>query len=240
MLFLKTKNYTKTKNIPKIGYVLHGTLGGFEGSVAWLLNSNRPNPTSAHYVIGRKQGQVVQLVRDEDISWHAGNISNPNSRAKWLIPKNIFGKYKNPNDYFIGIEFVWGYNINGDGVVNAYDKTLTNWQYDCAVDIIKRSGIKDPKLLSHKEICDYKSDDMYFAIPKLIGFLNKNKFMQTRYEVTNKETNESYLVTGLRFDTEVVEANTAEVGVIAFANPEEKGELTNDTYTIHQIETSVE
>jgi len=171
MKFFQTPNYTPSKGIQKIGFVLHGTLGGYDGAVSWLLRTPKERGTnsasSAHYVIGRNEGEVTQLVKNEDISWHAGNISNPNSRAKWLIPKNILGKFKSPNDYFIGIEFVWGYDINGDGVVNAYDKTLTDWQYRCALQIIKDSGIQNPKLLSHKEICDYKSDDMYFAVLEL-------------------------------------------------------------------------
>ena len=113
MKFIQTPNFNKSKGIPKIGFVLHGTLGGYIGSVAWLCNQNRPSPTSAHYVIGRASGEVVQLVKNEDIAWHAGNINNPTKRAKEILPKNFLGKYKNPNDYFIGIEFVWGYDING-------------------------------------------------------------------------------------------------------------------------------
>lgn len=169
--FRQTPNYTKGTGIPKIGFVLHGTLGAYNGAVEWLCNNNRydaqgnklPN-SSAHYVIGRKEGEVIQLVKNEDISWHAGYIKNPNSRAKWLIPKNWLGQFKSPNDYFIGIEFAWGYDLNGDGKITAYDKTLTEWQYAAALEIIKRSGINPVKLLSHQEIADYKSDDMYFAV----------------------------------------------------------------------------
>lgn len=166
MIFRQTKNYTKGTGISKIGWVFHGTLGSYSGAVDWLLNSNRPNPTSAHYVIGRKEGEVTQLVSEYDVAWHAGNISNPSKRAMGIIPQSVTGKFKNPNDYFIGIEFVWGYDVNGDGSVSGEDLTLTDWQYRCALDLIKRSGIpyNRERTLSHAEIASYKADDMLFAV----------------------------------------------------------------------------
>lgn len=173
--FKQTPNYTKSKGISKIGFVLHGTLGAYEGAVSWLLKSSAERggtpPSSAHYVIGRNEGEVTQLVKNEDIAWHCGKPSNPNSRAKWLIPKNILGQFKSVNDHFIGIEFTTMYDMNKDGKITANEKSLTEWQYRCALQIINNSGIKPVKLLSHHEICDYKSDDMYFAVLQLTTLL---------------------------------------------------------------------
>lgn len=178
--FTQTPNYQKTTGIPKIGFILHGTLGSYTGSVSWLLNGDRPNPTSAHYVIGRNEGEVTQLVKNEDIAWHAGVISNPNQRAQAVLPKKsilLGGGFDNPNKYFIGIEFVWGFDMNNDGSVNPDEKTLTDWQYRCAIDIIRQSGIKyDPAyILSHKEITDYKADDMKFACDEIAKRMSINQ-----------------------------------------------------------------
>ena len=46
---------------------------------------------SCHYIISRK-GDVTQMVREENIAWHAG-------KSKWK-------KFKNLNNYSIGIELV--------------------------------------------------------------------------------------------------------------------------------------
>jgi len=175
MNFRQTPNYEKFEGTQKIGFVLHGTLGAYNGAVEWLCNNNRSPLSSAHYVIGRNEGEVTQLVKNEDVAWHAGIISNPADNAKKVLPKNLLGGFKNPNYYFVGIEFAWGYDVNGDGVVNAFDKTLTDWQIKTAVEIIKSSGIKDPILLSHKEISSYKSDDMLFAVDMLTKILSETK-----------------------------------------------------------------
>lgn len=141
-------NFTKGTR-PKIGYIVHGTLGKYEGAIEWLCTPPEKRPvvsySSAHYVIA-KDGRVTQLVNDNDVSWHAGNISNPTSRAKEVLPSYL-GKYLNPNESFIGIELEW---FLGD--------IITEAQYLAVIDIIKRGGIKNPVILCHKEVTDYKSD----------------------------------------------------------------------------------
>lgn len=185
--FNQTKNYQKSNGVKKIGFVLHGTLGAYSGAVEWLLNSDRPNPTSAHYVIGREEGQVVQLVRNEDIAWHAGIISNPAKRFTDIMPKNANGTFKSPNHYFIGIEFVWGYDMDRDGTIEAVEKVLTPWQYKCALDIMQSSGIADPILVSHHEIASYKADNMLFAIPAFEAILHKPAVQTPTTPVKNQE-----------------------------------------------------
>jgi N-acetylmuramoyl-L-alanine amidase len=173
MEFKQTPNYTKGTGISKIGFVLHGTLGSYQSSINWLETSpeQRQDHTysSAHYIIGRNDGEVIQLVKDEDIAWHAGYISNPTPRAAKVLPKKTDGSFDNPNKYFIGIEFVWGYDMNSDGTITPSERTLTEWQYSCVMDIIKASGIayNPDYVLSHKEIASYKGDDMLFACIEL-------------------------------------------------------------------------
>lgn len=144
-----TQNFTKGTE-KKIGFIMHGTLGNYEGAVDWLYQPcSTRNPvtySSAHYVIA-KNGRCTQLVKNEDVAWHAGSVSNPTSEAKAVLPKTILGTYKNPNISFIGIELEW---FVGD--------VVTEEQYVAMGQIIATSGISNPVLLTHRQITDYKSD----------------------------------------------------------------------------------
>ena len=138
----------------KVGFILHGTVGAYNGAVEWLMTPPNKRPvisySSAHYVIS-KLGEVTQLATNDQVTWHAGNVVNPTWRARKYLPTKsgvpMLAPFKNPNDSFIGIECEW---FQGD--------VITEAQYGAIVNIIKSSGIKTPIILSHSEICDYKSD----------------------------------------------------------------------------------
>lgn len=68
----KTDSFTPAKRKPQqIRYVVvHVTEGSFWGSVEWLANPQAH--ASSHYVVSR-QGKIVQMVREADVAWHAGN-----------------------------------------------------------------------------------------------------------------------------------------------------------------------
>ncbi len=161
--FQQTPNYAQG-NTKKIAVVLHLTLGAYAGAVSWLCNANRPNRSSAHFVIGRDAGQIVQLVKLTDIAWHAGNISNPNDRAKQIMLKNLDGSYVNPNQYTIGIELAAGYDVDRDGTVEPNENDITEWQYQQLTDLVKSLAnnpdtafVLDPKnIIIHGDIADYK------------------------------------------------------------------------------------
>ena len=163
ILFQQTPNYAvgPTK---KMAVVLHFTLGAYRGAVEWLSNANRPNRSSAHFVIGRNQGEIVQLVKITDIAWHAGVVSNPNDRAKKIMLKNLDGSYVNPNQYTIGIELAAGYDVDQDGVVEPNENDITEWQYQQLTELVKSfvnnpdtTFILDPKnIIIHGDIADYK------------------------------------------------------------------------------------
>jgi len=156
-----TKGYSPNFSIgktQKIGFVLHGTLGNYEGAVRWLSMSKEQRgdgtESSAHYVIA-KDGRCTQLVDQKQDAWHAGRVSNPSKYAQSVLPKSL-GVYKNPNASFIGIELEW---FVGD--------TVTESQYQTCLEIIKNSGIKNPVLIGHTDIASFKSDDMEFACVEL-------------------------------------------------------------------------
>lgn len=145
----KSPNYA-VGTIPKIGFIIHGTLGNYEGAIQWLCTPpEKRTPvsySSAHYVIA-KDGRCTKLVEEKDVAWHAGTISNPTEYAKSVLPKTILGSYKNPNESFIGIELEW---FVGD--------VVTQQQYDAVWNIITNSKIANPIILCHKEVTDFKAD----------------------------------------------------------------------------------
>ena len=161
--FQQTPNYAPGPT-KKIAVVLHLTLGAYSGAVEWLSNANRPNRSSAHFVIGRNQNEIVQLVKVTDIAWHAGVISNPNDRAKKIMLKNLDGSYVNPNQYTIGIELAAGYDVDHDGVVESNENDITEWQYQQLTELVKSFAnnpdaafVLDPKnIIIHGDIADYK------------------------------------------------------------------------------------
>ena len=143
-------NFSESGGVKKLGFVIHGTIGKYEGACEWLKTPAEKRPTltysSAHFVIA-KDGRCTQLVPIEKVSWHAGTIKNPTERAKKFLLKNILGAYKNPNSYLIGIELEY---FPGDIIPEAQMKML--------LAVIKACKISNPIVLSHKEITDYKSD----------------------------------------------------------------------------------
>lgn len=72
------------------GIVMHGTAGG--GAVSWFQNP--ASKVSAHYVVD-VDGLVTQCVRDDDVAWHAGEVTANSTYAG-----------TDPNRYTIGIEHV--------------------------------------------------------------------------------------------------------------------------------------
>jgi len=191
--FQQTPNYAvgPTK---KVVVVLHFTLGAYRGAVEWLSNANRPNRSSAHFVIGRNQGEIVQLVKVNDIAWHAGAVSNPNDRAKKIMLKNVDGTYVNPNQYTIGIELAAGYDVDQDGVVEPNENDITEWQYQQLTELVKSFSnnqdmafVLDAKnIVVHGDITDYKEK------PEIV----RTELLKRLFPVqpTNKEAIKSQII----------------------------------------------
>lgn len=161
--FQQTPNYAVGPTKKGV-IVLHFTLGSYLGAVSWLMNANRPNRSSAHFVIGRKEGEITQLVKVTDIAWHAGVISNPNDRAKRVMKKNLDGSWVNPNQYTIGIELAAGYDVDQDGAVEPNENDITEWQYQQLTELVKSFAnnpdtafvLDEKNIIIHGDIADYK------------------------------------------------------------------------------------
>ena len=131
---------------------------------------------SCHYFINRK-GQVIQMVKDNNISWHAG-------KSKW---KN----YSNLNKNSIGIELVnKGHNLGYEKFSNSQIKSLI---YLCK-KLMKKYSLKRENFLGHSDIAPLRKIDPGEKFPwrKLsrfkIGSWYKNKsFIKSIFKSKKKE-----------------------------------------------------
>ncbi len=93
IIWKPSPNFTKGRRGKKIiAIVNHITAGNYPGCLSWMCNQKAQ--ASAHYLV-TKLGDIYQLVKDEDSSWHAGFANKPN----WKLYDG-----SNPNYYTIGIE----------------------------------------------------------------------------------------------------------------------------------------
>jgi len=79
-------------------------------------------------------------------------VSNPTEYAKKFLKKELSGKFVNPNSYFIGIENEW-FDKDRDSA-----QQLTSQQLDAMAKYMLSTGIKNPVILLHSEVTDYKAD----------------------------------------------------------------------------------
>ncbi|MGE5380910.1 MAG: N-acetylmuramoyl-L-alanine amidase [Methylocystaceae bacterium] len=75
-----------------IAIVEHITAGLMPGTLSWLRNPKAK--ASSHYLV-TKTGRIIQLVRDEDTAFTAGNVEAPDWR---------YYDGTNPNSYILNIE----------------------------------------------------------------------------------------------------------------------------------------
>ena len=156
----ESPNHYDLKGTPNV-LVLHTTLGSLQATTSHFLI---PNNVSAHYAIDRN-GDIVQYVELNQGAWHAGRRHKPSLRAKAVLPKEIWGSLKNPNRYTIGLEFVSGYDIDRDGVLERWEQLYTPKQMKTGARLVldkiepELNVTYDPAhILTHKDIASYKPD----------------------------------------------------------------------------------
>lgn len=69
-----SSNYTSGRQGSGINYVvIHDMEGNYGGAISWFKNP--ASQVSAHYCLRSSDGDITQMVREQDIAWHAGNWS---------------------------------------------------------------------------------------------------------------------------------------------------------------------
>lgn len=69
-----TCNYSSRNGISVSAITIHTVQGSYAGAISWAQNCNAN--VSYHYVVRSSDGQITQLVHEEDKAWHVGS-ENP-------------------------------------------------------------------------------------------------------------------------------------------------------------------
>ena len=190
MIALKTiLNYSPNFDIKKrkkkeIKFIIFHYTGMRKEIDAINRLTNKKTKVSSHYLI-KSNGEILNLVPDLFISWHAGNSS-------W---KN----YKSLNKYSLGIEIS---NSGHDHKYKKFSQKQINSILRLSNFLIKKYNIKSKFILGHSDISpDRKKDPgekfpWYFLSKRKIGIwhnLNKKKLIKARNEKINKHDKDTFV-----------------------------------------------
>ena len=145
--------------------IIHYT--GMQSEIESIKRLKNPkHKVSCHYLINRK-GEVIQMVKDENIAWHAG-------KSKWK-------KYFNLNNNSLGIELVnKGHQF---GYQNFSTKQINSLIRLCKT-IKKKYFIKKENFLGHSDIAPLRKIDPGEKFPwgKLSTYNIGKWYINKKYE----------------------------------------------------------
>ena len=141
-----------------------------QSEIASITRLKNPrSKVSTHYIINRN-GKITQMVKDENIAWHAG-------QSKW---KNL----KNLNQYSIGIELV------NKGHQHGYQKFRNNQIKNLiklCLNLKKKYSIKKENFLGHSDIAPLRKSDPGEKFPwKKLSKNNLGKWYKKKKPIKNK------------------------------------------------------
>tara|TARA_A100001011_G_C14051273_1_gene731971 strand:- start:77 stop:817 length:741 start_codon:yes stop_codon:yes gene_type:complete len=149
-------NFDTKKRKPKnIKFIIFHYTGMSKEIDAINILTNQKSKVSAHYFI-KKNGEIISLVPDLYISWHAGTSS-------WK-------KYKSINRYSIGIEIS---NSGHDYKNENFTKKQINSTIKLSRFLIKKYKIKSNLILGHSDIAPDRKKDPGEKFPWM--YLSRNK-----------------------------------------------------------------
>lgn len=140
--FIASPNFRAGRKKPITALVLHYT-GSMtaESAISWFRQ--KVAAVSAHYVVGR-DGRIVQMVREEDVAWHAGHSA--------MAPKATPPGEPNVNDFSVGIE-----------MVGTMDSGFTDRQlasvYELVAQLVARYKIPPERVVGHLHIAPGRKID---------------------------------------------------------------------------------
>ncbi len=142
--------------------VIHTMEGSYSGSISWFQNSAAQ--ASAHYCIRSSDGEITQMVDEEDVAWHAGYsdtnwrsvgiehegyVSDPGSwytdamyRSSAALVADIAGRNSVPidRDHIIGHYEVPGCSSSGGGGVSCHTDPGSGWDWDYFLELVAAGG----------------------------------------------------------------------------------------------------
>ena len=166
--------------------VIHTTEGSADGAASWFQNDK--SHVSAHYVISRT-GEIVQLVRQRNVAWHAGN---------WAV-----------NTTSIGIEHE-GVTDDPSGYTDAEYRASARLvayicrTWDVAIDrnhIIGHAEVPDPNDPALRGGSDHHTDPgQYWNWPKymkLVRFYAGKRTLAPRVRIGAVSVGHGHVLTGI-------------------------------------------
>ncbi|MCS6882960.1 MAG: N-acetylmuramoyl-L-alanine amidase [Oscillochloridaceae bacterium] len=135
--------------------VVHATAGRAPGDLNWLRQGgDERRPVSVHYYIGRN-GRVVQLVKEDDIAWHAG-------ASVWAVDGRVM---QHCNRFSIGIELE---NLNTGR--DPYPEVQYAAALELTRDLVRRHNVPRSQLVRHLDIAPgRKTDPAGFPWERFVG-----------------------------------------------------------------------
>ncbi len=155
-------NYTDDNRSSVSMVVVHTTQGSYSGTVSWFQNSSAS--VSAHYVVRSSDGEITQMVQEEDVGWHAGHwdtnaksigiehegyVEDP---GKWYtdslyrrsaeLVRDICDRYGIPKDraHIIGHNEVPGCSGGSGGGAGCHTDPGTGWDWTYYMSLITGTG----------------------------------------------------------------------------------------------------
>lgn len=142
--------------------VIHTVQGSYAGCVSWFGNSSANS--SAHYVVRSSDGEVTQMVKEEDVAWHGGHWDT-NARSigiehegyvgdpgRWYtdamyresarLTRDIADRYGIPLDrnHIIGHFEVPGCSNPNGGGASCHTDPGSGWDWDKYMDMVRNNG----------------------------------------------------------------------------------------------------
>lgn len=164
-----SSNYTNSSRTSVSTVVIHTVEGSYSGAISWLQNSAAS--ASAHYVIRSSDGEITQMVDEEDVAWHGGHwetnqnsigiehegyVSQPESwytdtmyRASAALVRDICDRYGIPadRDHVIGHSEVPGCAYSGGGS-SCHTDPGDGWDWDRFMALVNEDGTPEEILES--------------------------------------------------------------------------------------------
>jgi N-acetyl-anhydromuramyl-L-alanine amidase AmpD len=144
--FIASPNFTvKPRRITAVVVHYTGSLS-IDGTLAWFRAPSAE--VSAHYVVGR-DGRLVQMVKLEDVAWHAGR----DACMRPDLPKTDPRREPGVNSRSIGIELV---GTEHDGFTEAQYVALC----DLVAMLVKRyPAITPERVVGHSQVLPLEKTD---------------------------------------------------------------------------------
>lgn len=142
--------------------VIHTMEGSYSGSISWFQNSAAQ--ASAHYMVRSSDGQITQMLAEEDIGWHAGDwttnsrsigiehegyISAPDTwyteammQASAALTADVCDRYGIPKDrsHIVGHNEVPGCSNAGGGGSSCHTDPGSGWDWDYYIDLVNNGS----------------------------------------------------------------------------------------------------